>query len=119
VSPQNSVRLNRYGEPQPDLAILRLLIPGEPQRLPQPDVVLLAIEVADSSLATDRGLRRALYARDGVRELWIVNLKAFEVEVCRNPAGETYRNVTHASRSDTSEIEALPGARIPVEQIFD
>lgn len=69
VSPQNPVRLNLHGEPQPDFAILRPRIPGQPHRLAQPDDVLLAIEVADSSLATDRGLKRALYARNGIRAL--------------------------------------------------
>lgn len=48
-----------------------------------------------------------------------MNLKAFEVKVCRDPAGESYRSITRAGRADTLEIEALPGARIPVGRIFD
>ena len=36
--------------------------------------VLLLVEVADSSLAYDRGRKLALYARHGVPEVWIVDL---------------------------------------------
>ena len=36
--------------------------------------MLLLVEVADSSLAWDRGPKLALYARHGVAEVWIVDL---------------------------------------------
>jgi hypothetical protein len=50
--------------------------------------------------------------------VWIVNLAAEVVEVYRSPAGESYASVTHAGRSDTLTIEALPRARISVAMIF-
>ena len=47
--------------------------------------VLLLVEVADSSLAYDRGPKLALYARHGVPEVWIVDLVGRAVEICRQP----------------------------------
>ena len=48
--------------------------------------VLLLVEVADSSLAWDRGPKLALYARHGVAEVWIVDLTGRAVEVFGSPA---------------------------------
>lgn len=54
---------------EPDLCLY-------PKRLLPEDVkgadVLLAIEVAGSSMSYDRGLKARIYARHGVRELWVV-----------------------------------------------
>ncbi len=36
--------------------------------------MLLLIEVSDSSLAYDQGIKRDLYARNGVREYWVVEV---------------------------------------------
>ncbi len=55
VSVQNPVRLNEYTEPQPDVALIRARDYSE--SLPTPDDVLLLIEVSDTTLAYDRGLK--------------------------------------------------------------
>ena len=80
--------------------------------------MLLLIEVADSSLDYDRGVKRALYARNGIRELWIVNLADRQVEVCRSPGPDGYASVTVIDRGGELEPELLPGARIPVTDIL-
>jgi Uma2 family endonuclease len=74
---------------------------------------LLIIEVADSSLAYDRAIKRALYARHGIPEFWIVNLQANTVEVCRTPSGETYANISIIERDGILEPELISGATIP------
>ena len=82
------------------------------------DSVLLAIEVADSSLAYDSGLKRALYASRGIREFWIVNLIDRVVEVNRKPVGDRYEWTARIEPSGVLDIEALPGVSIPAAQIF-
>jgi len=52
--------------------------------------VLLLVELSESSLAYDRGTKLALYAKFGVPEVWIVDLRGAAVEVYREPAGDTY-----------------------------
>ena len=89
---------------------------------PRPHEVLLIIEVADTSLAYDRGVKRSLYARHGIPEFWIVNLTAGEVEVCtagevevcRMPIGDQYASVSTVGREGILEPQLLPGAVIPV-----
>ena len=67
---------------EPDLCLY-------PKRLLPEDVkgsdVLLAIEVAGSSMSYDRGLKARLYARHGVHELWVVDAATRESWVHRRP----------------------------------
>lgn len=75
-------------EPEPDLAIVLGPIRRYSKRHPEPDDVLLVIEVADTSLARDRQKCR-LYARGNMREYWIVNLVERQIEVHCQPSGPT------------------------------
>ncbi len=47
--------------------------------------VFLLIEVADSSLALDRDVKLARYAAAGIPEVWIVNMRARQVEAYAEP----------------------------------
>lgn len=80
--------------------------------------MLLIVEVADSSLAYDRTVKRSLYARHGIPEFWVVNLTAGEVEVCRDPSGDDYVSVSRVGRAGILEPELLPGAMIPVAALL-
>jgi Uma2 family endonuclease len=67
ISVQNPVRLNEHTELQPDLAVIRARDYRE--SLPEPDDVLLLIEVSDTTLAYDRGVKLPLYAKAGITEV--------------------------------------------------
>lgn len=69
------VRVDPYSEPQPDLVLLKPKADFYVSGLAGPSDVLLAIEVSLSSLAFDRGVKAHLYARRGIAEYWIVDLK--------------------------------------------
>jgi hypothetical protein len=64
------------------------LLDGEP---PGPADVLLLVEVADSSLRFDETVKVPLYARAGIAELWVVDVKRNVVHTYRGPAGDGYR----------------------------
>lgn len=90
VSMQNPLRLDAHSEPQPDLMLLRPRADDYRDTHPTPADVLLLVEVADSTLAYDRGPKLALYARHGVPEVWIVDLGGRAVEICRQPGPDGY-----------------------------
>ena len=46
---------------------------------------LLVVEVSDTSLKMDRLTKAMVYAAAGVPEYWIVNARAGQVEVHRDP----------------------------------
>src|SRR5579862_9904434 len=74
VAVQNPVQLDDLSEPRPDFALLKPRDDYYRRSTPRPDDVLLLIEVADSSLAYDRNVKRSLYAWHGIPEFWIVNI---------------------------------------------
>ena len=116
VSVQNPVRLNEYAEPQPDVALIRARDYRE--SLPTPDDVLLLIEVSDTTLAYDRGLKLSRYARSGIPEVWIVDLEGEKIEHHTGPSGDLYRHVEPARRGETLESAALPGRAIRVGEVL-
>ncbi len=71
--------------PEPDLAIVRGPEEVYFTRQPTPQDVALLIEVADSTLARDRGEKRRLYARARISAYWIVNIPDAQVEVYTQP----------------------------------
>ena len=71
--------------------------------------VLLLVEVADTSLAFDRGPKLALYARHGVPEVWVVDLVSRAVEVCREPARRAMPTAAGSPRAGHADAGA--GAR--------
>lgn len=77
----------KQSEPQPDLAIVR----GQPDdyatRHPGAGDVGLVIEVADASLALDRGKKLAMYAAERILQYWIVDLVSRRIDCYRTPSG--------------------------------
>ena len=52
--------------------------------------VLLAVEVADSSLRFDTSTKARLYAQLGIREYWVINAKTMTTLVYRGPSAIGY-----------------------------
>ena len=116
ISVQNPVRLNEHTELQPDLAVIRRR--DYRKSLPEPDDVLLLIEVSDTTLAYDRGVKLPLYARAGSREVWIVNLPRETIERYTDPSEDGYRRADQARRGQTLESIALPGLTPSVDEVL-
>lgn len=79
---------------------------------------LCRYQVSDSSLGYDRGAKRELYARAGIREFWIVDLTSNSVLVHRGPKEGAYGFMGSVDLSGTLEVEALPGVAIVVASLF-
>ena len=117
VSVQNPVALGEHSETQPDLALLGPQSDSE-TRLPTPYDVLLLIEVADATLQYDRTTKLALYARFGVREVWIVNLIDRILEIHREPYNGAYRVKLERAGNDAVAPLALPNAEVRLAEIW-
>lgn len=101
-------------EPEPDLAV----VPGEPAdyRNEHPRTALLVVEVSDSTLPLDRDRKRAIYARAGISEYWIVNLADRCLEVYRDPApGGSYLSSKEFGPSES----VIPLAAIAAIAVID
>ena len=118
VSIQGTIRLNDMTGPEPDIALLTPEASLDEENIPRPDGVLLIVEVAGSSLRTDRGEKARRYAESGIPELWIFVLADGEIEVCRQPTPEGYADVHRYRRGDTLAVQALPGVRLTVDEML-
>jgi Uma2 family endonuclease len=72
--------------------------------------VLLVVEIADSSLRYDMGRKVALYARFGVRELWVIDAVKLAARIFRGPASDGYRDVSDAAAADRFIPQFAPQA---------
>jgi Uma2 family endonuclease len=95
VCVQNPIRLGLRSEPQPDFALLRYRADDYTGVLPAPEDVLLAVEIADTTVRYDRKIKMRLYARHGIPEYWLINVPKRQIEVHLNPDPERgcYRDV--------------------------
>jgi Uma2 family endonuclease len=105
---------SEYSEPEPDIAVVPRLHPGDPH----PARAYLLVEVADSSLRKDRRIKTAIYAEAGVPEYWIVDVNAGEVEVYTEPRDGAYRATARLTRADVLHPRELPGVAIAVDEIL-
>lgn len=64
-----------------------------------PQTCLLAIEIADSSLAYDLGRKAQIYAEFGIRELWVIDVGTLTTTVHRSPSGPAYSQIVRHDAS--------------------
>jgi Uma2 family endonuclease len=112
-------------EPEPDLAV----IPGQPRDLMRtgqhPSRAVLVVEISDTTLAFDRRRKARLYARAGIPEYWIDNLRDRVLEVYRDPDTDPHnpadaRYLTHFVRREGETISPLaaPDSEIAVADLL-
>src|SRR5437867_2452059 len=93
VQVQGSVRLDRFREPQPDLALLRPQPDFYALRLPGPSDIFLIIEIAEASLRYDREVKARIYGQAGVQEYWLVDLDDRSVSCFTDPQSGSYQKL--------------------------
>jgi Uma2 family endonuclease len=82
---QAPLNLGKHDEPQPDYSIVR----GSPRDFKEtPTTALLVVEISDSTLSHDRNRKAGLYARAGIADYWVVDLRHRRVEVRRGPVAD-------------------------------
>ena len=119
VRVQNPIHLNNGSEPMPDLALVQPRADYYSNKHLRPADVFLLLEIAKSSLPFDRKAKLTAYARAGIAEYWIVNLKVKSVEVHRGPLpiGEYSRTSRHKAGT-TIAPDAFPDLQIAVASLF-
>ncbi len=118
VRTQGSVCLGAYTEPQPDVVLLRARADGYATRHPGPGDILLVIEVADSSLEYDRDVKAPLYAKTGIPEYWLVNLRDNVLIRHRQPEQGVYRSVDTFSSRQTLAPALLPNCSLSIDVLL-
>jgi Uma2 family endonuclease len=79
--------------------------------------LLLAIEVAASSLAYDKGLKARLYARHRVQEFWVIDANERITWVHTGPRGDSWSSIVERGPQETLSTPALPAFSIRLADI--
>ncbi len=126
VAPRREVRLRVQApitltavdsEPEPDIvwAVRKRYRAGHPIAAE----VLLLIEVADASLAHDRGEKADLYAAAGIQDYWLVNAVENTLEVHRDPQPGGYQSVQIFAACQSVHPLAVPSVALNLDWLFN
>jgi len=118
IGVQDPTVVGSHTEAQPDISVLRWNDDFYASAHPRSDDVLLLVEVADTSVSSDRRVKLPVYATGGIAECWLVDLNAEVVEVYRRSAGGTYKERRDAARGETVSPTAFPEVTLAVDDIL-
>ncbi|HKS54077.1 MAG TPA: Uma2 family endonuclease [Steroidobacteraceae bacterium] len=117
VRVQSPLVLSERSAPQPDVVLLRPRADRYYKSHPTAADALLVVEVSDTTLRYDIEIKRPVYARAGVTELWIVDIDRRELHVFRKP--EADYSIYHVLRtSHYAAVAALDGVGFAVSALF-
>ncbi|HEY7338174.1 MAG TPA: Uma2 family endonuclease [Bryobacteraceae bacterium] len=105
-------------EPEPDFAVLRAPL-NELGRKPQAEDILLAIEVAASTLAMDLSTKAELYARAAFPDYWVLDVKQRRMIVHREPVEGKYTSVVVYREDEAVAPLAAPDSAFRVAAAFE
>jgi len=120
VSKDDDVVVSDHDQPQPDLAVVRGAARDFLVRYATAADIALAVEISESTLASDRSVKLPRYAAANIPVYWIVNLVEGQVEVYTDPAGGRYTSRTVFTRDQEIPI-VIDGqlvGRIAVSEIL-
>jgi Uma2 family endonuclease len=105
-------------EPEPDIAVVQPLGREYLSHHPYPENIFWVVEYSNTSLQKDLAPKAKVYAAAGISEYWVVNLKAMQLVVMRDPIEGEYRSRVVGSNATIAPI-AFPGVTIAMNQLFD
>jgi len=116
---EGTLYLDDSNAPEPDFHLFDVPVGTPRETLPLP---ILVIEERDTTYRRDSGSKLRLYARAGIADYWIVNLRENRVEVYRKPENPTgkesgwrYASVNHLAIGETVAMLKRPRAKFEVE----
>ena len=105
---------NSSNAPEPDLSVLREASQHYKKRNPQTGDILLAVEVADSTLAFDLSKKADLYARAGIPNYWVFGINNRRLIVHRQPIEGKYRSIVEYRERESVAPVAAPESQFRV-----
>ncbi len=118
VSVQNPILLGSDSAPQPDLSILRPRADFYETAHPNAEDVLLLIEIADSTVTSDRAYKLPLYARHDIPEVWLLDVNQQQLEIYRQPAQNQYHDRQLANANGHVCLSQLPEVEIALSKLW-
>lgn len=115
---QMPVRLNNYSEPQPDFAVMRPRTGRNDRAHPSATDVFLIVEISNTTMRYDLDVKVPLYARHGVPEVWVIDLKHHKLHFYRSLLEGTYREITSVADDGITVVPGVAGATVDLAEIL-
>jgi Uma2 family endonuclease len=114
VAPEPTLWLDEITFVEPDFCIWpRSIAPGDQRG----HDVLLAVEVADTSLRYDLGRKVGVYAASGVPEVWVIDADTLVTRVHRQLGAVGFADVSDAGPAETLTAARLPSVTVCLERL--
>lgn len=118
VCPQEPVQLSNYSEPEPDIALLRADPKYYVDHHPVPSEVYLIVEVADSTIKYDCGVKAIAYAQSGITDYWVLDINTRQLHVFREPNQEGYQVHEVLTEDQSLSLLAFPTVSVTVREML-
>jgi Uma2 family endonuclease len=123
VRSQSPIELDENFEVVPDVFVVEGNARDFRDALPQ--TANLIVEISDTTLSYDRNRKASLYAKFGIQDYWILNLKNQTLEIYRRPVEDenTFYGFGYEEKltfDETREVSplAMPDAKIKVADLL-
>jgi Uma2 family endonuclease len=120
VCREQAIVLGSHDELYPEISVVRFREDDYAKAHPAAADTFLVVEVSDATLRRDRMVKLPEYARAGIPEVWIANVRDRQIEVHREPAGSEYRvTYTAPARPGSTVAPArFPDLALAVDDLF-
>jgi Uma2 family endonuclease len=115
---QDPIQLSPYSEPEPDLAIVHPEPSFYAQAHPTSDQIYWLIEVADTTIDRDLGVKANLYAAAGIADYWVFNITQQQLHIFRDPEANGYQRQLILQGQQSLSPLAFPDCSLTVQEYF-
>jgi Uma2 family endonuclease len=118
IRTQDPITLGDYSEPEPDLVIVQGGILDYADHHPQPEEILLVVEVADSTLQRDCEVKDKVYAQSSIAEYWVLDLPNRRLHIFREPTLTGYASHLILSAPNQVSCLAFPEVHLSLSEVL-
>ncbi|PSJ60514.1 Uma2 family endonuclease [Kumtagia ephedrae] len=111
---ETTLRLDEIAFLEPDFCVFPRAVTIEQLRGHN---VLIAIEVADTSLRYDLGRKIGVYAAYGIPEVWVIDANTLVTHVHRRLGAQGYADIFQAGPAETLQAVRAPSITMCLEQL--
>lgn len=115
---QDPIQLDPLSEPEPDIAIVQPRDDFYEVAHPKPDEVYWLIEIADTTIKRDLGLKADLYAAAGIKDYWVLSIATRQLHVFREPQADGYQRQTILQNQQSVAPLRFPNCSLSVNDCF-
>ena len=104
-------------EPEPDIAVVRSPYTNYFTRHPYPQDIYWLVKISNRTLKLDLGQKSVTYARNGVREYWVIDLVNKKLVVHTQPVNNSYTQIQTIT-AGTISPQAFPDLAVAIDRML-